>query len=1426
MKKIIKTFLLILLLTVTLCGCKEKKPNKPKSIVVTAVSDSVTIKDLDVANYDFTTLFKITEDGNVVEVKNEYLKHAVKAEAGTYTVTCEYGEKFAATAVTVVATTYSVELSQNEITLNQSLALSYDYKALFTAMIDGVEVSITSDMVTTDVKSEIGTYTYIVTVGNASKTLTINVTNDHFIEIVKSYEEIQIPQGEIKDYDFTNLFTIYVDGKVTQTTIDMIDLSNIENVTLGETYEITLTYREDESELSAIVKVTIVKNEEIIVNSKNIITYPNGENIDLTTLFEIKKGDQIIPVTLDMITGKIDYSNIGINTITLNFNGNTYTATVEVKRGVVINYASSSVITVEKGTEQKDYVFAEDFIVIINGIRFSSISENYIDTSKVDFNEEGTYTATIKIPYNEKNLTLSGPKFDYVEKSITYEVVSANYELTLKNEEVVLPLGTINYNVLENISLRISGRNQTLTTNPEWASPIACYAKVVSDELDFSKSGPQEVVIELYVYGVDATPITVSYTVIIETDAKIITTEKVIFGGDTLYTKDLFKVLINNEEVEFDQSMITGKVDTFKAGVYEITIDYYGIKGTSKVVVVSKDFIGTYKTNMKTIATTIEGDGEDDDPIRIPGVELGDMVFNSLDDFKINDTNATIISAIDENTLKIQIGSSIYMLYNYDGVIVIDPNNDIKLGFTDSRRPLVYFSETKYNLLKNFNINYGAVHVLETTNTIYSIDTFMYENKETLETKWFGLKVDLVSKSSADTVYEVTWGEVIYPEDFEMQTDVTGTVLFNGESYDIRVQDRYTGKVVTTSNDKLLYANMTFTGTIDGKNATIEVDRYGGYKILVGGTIYQEYTSYEVNQMKYGGVNSETNEVLVYTVIDSINSIKFSVNLTNNTFEIIEKDMYFGKYEAENSYIFLDGYGKGIANFNTNSYYTTVFNYEENNGIITIKFLNQTVDFSYGDILTLYVSEFLNRLTVSDSYNGILNGVIFDNVEITQGALINIKDYTIGAATDTIARPNFLNNIQIITKDGELTNDQKLQYLNLKKVSFNKPGFYEFTITITINGTKLTSYYALQVIEAIYDGNELVGTYGNGVLYKDNSLMIDKYGKGILHTTMADFNGNVVIKETGFTMKAYSSDNLSVVVTGTLLTNGVVVVKCSGSVNFTDYFTMGTHQAAGVKNFILHKFVVNNVDTYILSKSTSDMGEVVQIELIEGNAVNATNAILKIISSTDEYIVKIISWDSTTAGIEFTDDYRGTYTSDGLDSLVLDGFGNAMFGSLKGTYTISKTTLTFVTSNNVKVFSLDNENMTYQVVDIVLDNSLVEGITFTGEHQFYCGNYSYTARTSFSFEVGGKVLITSSSSSHDDGEDACGEDTYAPAYVTKNGTYGTYSVNGNKLTITVGEYHFEFVITDVINVSTIKCTSTNLDSDAHGYFKVGTIFAK
>lgn len=1420
----IKNLFLILLVLITLVGCTGGN-NLPvtNTIKVTPKVTTVELEDTEVLDYDYLSLFTITENNQDIEVLESYVdKSLLKEEVGTYKVTCTY--KNTSATVKVIVTTkedlYDLTLLKEEIEVNKSLWNTYDYLSLFEAKVNGENVTITADMIENNVKPVVGTYTYVVTFNNIKKTLTVHIIDIHTVEVIPAYQLFEISLSEIESFDYTKLFNLYVDGQITKVTDDFIDISKLANIEVGKTYDIVFDTTINNINVNKKITIKVIEDNEVVINAKNVTVYPNGSYIDLTTLFSITKGDEIIPVTMDMISGSIDYSQVGTNIITLKYQEFTKEAVVEVKRGVIIDYATSDTITITKGTNQDTYDFIGDFVVVINGVKFDNISINYLDTSIVDFNKVGSYKAKLTIPYNDQALGLQGVKFTYVEKEITYVVTKNKYEIKVLNDVVELNKNVTKYNPFDNLKVTINGRNQTLTKNEGYVDIITCYAQELSNPIDLTLTGTQNVKIALYVNGVDETPVIVEFKVVVLLDIVITSQNAMVIAGGTLYTKDLFTITENNEKVEVTNEYITGIVDLFTPGIYEVTITYKNIEKTSKVVVLSSQMMGTYHTKQTTIPEEVDSD---DDEVTYGAVtRLKDLIISQDGSITVNGMNATIKEVIDENTLIISILNNDQKLIYNNGIIVINPLNKNKMQFNEYSRPLVYFHEDIYKVNKCYIINYGNSYVLSETYMSYSIDLLKVTNKKTEEVLWYALKVQLIEKNSADTVYDVTYGEASIPSDYDftVKTDteeVEGVLTFNGEQYKFVMQNASTGKVSKeTVNRK--YANMTFTGKVDGVDAKLTTTQYEGFNLLVNNKLVLSVNTYNISSMKNGGIDYENDTLFFYNTTDDIYSYKFKLNVQNKTFELIEKDNLFGKYVYDKMYIFLDGYGSGVVNFNTDSYYTTEFKYEAKNSDIKITYLNTKSNFEYEDESTFYIDTFNNVLTSKSFMNNEANNLAFENQYITTGAIIRINSYVVGADSDTVAKRKMLDNITIITKDGELSDSEKTSCINTSRIKFSKAGFYQFTITINVNGEDVVAYYAIQIIESIYKNNPVVGEYVSGVVTKNNSLSIDEYGRATLVYSDLVFNGSVTINsDNSFIIKASSTTKGNVTITGQLLANGIVYVECGGAVAFSNYYTTGLVSSTGNGKLTLHKISCGGVDSYLLFDGTSTSGTFVDCTLVSDN-------IYKLEAFNVLYYVKILNFENEKTGLSAADEYRGVYTSNG-ETLTIDGFGGVSTGNSSGTYTLNGNIITAILGLNAAAYRLDKENMTFEKLNIVLDNSLVSGRTYAASYSFVCSGYYYTAYTKFVFSKNGKVTIISTSDEHDSGSEGCTEDSYNPVFASKTGLVGSYSVSGNQVIIKVNNYTFTFTITDIINVDNLVTNTTNLDTSEHGYFGSGTVFS-
>lgn len=1364
-------------------------------------------------------------------------------------VVCEYKGESARCNITITPITYDLTLSANEISITQlQVDDGYDYLALFHATEDGETRKITDDMVKNDVKREVGDYTYSVTYQGVTKTLTVHVTEAHKVEVVNSYRLLQLQIEQLEDLDVTTLFSIYLDGETIKVTEDMIDASALENAQVGQEYDVVLTYVYKDARASSTAKIKIVPPKDVVVNARNAVIFPNGGNLDVRTLFTIKEGDEYVTVTDDMITGSIDYSAEGSNEITLTYKGKSATAIVEVRRGVVITLPKGDTIAVKKGTNKTEYNFANDVVVSVNGTRFTFVTYGdgtayHINTTGVDFSTAGIYTATVSIPYAESSKSTT-----YTTATINYVVKETTYELSVLQSEVLLAQGTTSYSLAKNISVKVNGTTKVVVFDKAVAESdfLTVYAKLLTNPIDFNLVGTQHVKMEVYAGGMDEEPEIVEFDVRIKSNVKVTAYGKVVFVGKTVYTLDLFSVKDGDKDIKVTADMLEGKVDTYTPGVYSVKIDYLGVEATAKVVVLSDDIVGTYKTNMTTIPSEISkdygsweeddgwgdyGDSDIDDEVK-PVVPLKDMTISADGTIVVNGTTAQVVDGVDQSTIIISLGRDKYTLYINDGIVVLDPDNSNRLSFTDARRPLVYFSKNIWNLKSRVVVNSTSNYVLSTTYTAYSIDTFKIENKQTGQTSWYGLYTRLVSKNSADTVYNVSWGEASYPDDFIPKANATSVLTFGGQQYEFVMSTSVTAKIQTTEQAQAQKYSGTYKGSIDGDDrARLTVDALGKYTLSLNGKTLFSASKSEIASMVNGGVNTDDDILYFYNYKTSYYSYKIIINNEAKTFEAVKKDGLFGYYEFDNRFIFLDGYGKGFAKLDKTSYTEVKVEYERNANEVTLRFIDPPYDYEYGQEATFVVSTFGNVLSVKYVEGDKLAGVDFVNSRIETGAIVTIGQTTFDRGTSTIVNQSILNSIKIVTKQGTLTDAEKKNCVDLSAVVVNRAGFYSLPITLDLNGESVTAYYAIQIVAPIDGANKTFkAEYGNGLINNSISLNIDNYSQLTLVCGSVTYKGFVSASDTEFYSRAYDLSGNVIDVQGGWLTDGIVFVRASGAVIVNEYFAKGTVSTAGGNGAVLRKMEYDGKITYLYSASVASQVEIISdIQTLEGNGTE-NGAIVKFSLKGKEIIAKILQWGSASDGLLINDGYRGTYTCAGQDNLVVDGFGNLSIGTIIGTYTFNANgSLLVKTSTDMFVLDVSVMNGTYKPSSIKLDASLVRGKTFSAEYYFACPSDEtsrYLAQTQFIFLADGKVSVISVSTEHDSGEDQCPQDTYKPSFASKNGLLGEYQVIGNTLKVTVGGATFTFEISDVSLADTLVCTSTTLDqSTSQGAFKVGEKFS-
>ncbi len=1289
-KKVIPALMFAALGCLTLTACNKKggdstpPPTPPPAapvINVTAAQQPTDVKDTEVETFDYTSLFTITSDGESITVLSTYVdSSAVTAAVGEYDVTCTYEGVSATAVVNVVATVYTLDLSQETVTVLISQASTADFKTYFTAKTDGETVEITQDMVTSDVAAAEGDYTYTVTHGDKTKTLKVKVIDD--VTIVPTYTLKELELGEVGDYDYTELFSLYIDGEAVRVTDEMLDKSAASTAKVGQTFDVTLSYTKDGKPRSKVAKVKVVADRAYTVSSRNVVTYPHGDNIDLTTLFTIKHGDETVEVTPDMISGEVDYTEVGTNTITLNFNDSTYTATVEVKYGVIIDYASAQSVIVRKGTARDTYAFSHDFKLIINGIRFYAIPDSFFEgVENADFDKVGEYTVRLKVPYSTKAPGLSGARFDYTELAIKYEVVDKVGEVRVVDPTLTVAKSAGKYNVFNNLMVTVDGRMQSLTKNPDYVTPITCYAEVLSDAIDFTKSDPQPVRIAVYVYGNDKPPITVEYTIVVRSNVVVTPIDKGVFTGETVFTKDLFTVTEDGKPVTVTNDMVSGKVDTFTPGVYDITFEYGGVGATAKVTVFDNAMKGTYKTKLTTVPVSSDDDDDSGDPgwgggddsdwgdadyygLASSGgvvasasetsavdtsavVQLGDFVIRDDGSMTYDGVVGEVINGIDSSTLVVRFASNTYTLHYDDGIIVLDPDNTYKLGFNDYRRPLVFFKSDKWDIGEYVTINYGSKYILSDTTSGYSIDTFKLTKKgDASQTMWYALYVRLAEKTASDTVYVVEWGEAEYAEGFTPRANEHSSITFNGETYNFTMTDKKTGKVDKESTTNP-YTGKTFIGRVNGLPGQLTASA-GGFEFSINGVKEFSFTlGYDLSNTKNAYVDERTNTVFLYRFDDNTSakfSYKFLLDPTNNTFTIAERDKYYGLYNGKDKYIYVDGYGTGVINFNSanNSSTSTQFRYTVNGGTMYLTYFNTSPTFAYGTGAEFYVGEFLNTLTTKTCDADGFMGETLENSIITDGAIVKIERYEFagmrGTRTEQTVKSEILGAITIITKDGELSGADKEAAVDLGFVSYTNSGYYLIKIGLNVGEERIESAYTIQLIVEDYSDNALLITYGKGELSDRYTLVMDSFGRATLDCGDVSYIGYATpVSADSVSVKVYSASGGYITATVERVANGIIKMTAVGTESFTEYFTTGTSRIAGIEGTVIREFTVDSEKTYILASAANAVGKAVTAEYVEGTGAN--NSVIKITDGESIKYYRIIEWGNATEGIVYLPNY-------------------------------------------------------------------------------------------------------------------------------------------------------------------------------------------
>lgn len=1440
-----------------------------RNVFVQANKTKVTIKDVEVKTYDYTCLFTLTVNGNITEVKKEYINASnVLPAPDTYTVTCEYGGSSAKVWVEVTETPFVASALEDEVNVYVGAVNEFEPKALFAITLGGEEVEVTDDMITGEVKPEVGDYEIKLSIGSRKASVIVHVVNEHVIKIGSAYSEIDIAPEDVSSYDFINDFYIYEDGKSVEVNSENVtlDTSALTGAAIGDKCEISVSYVPADGKGGAtktvIVNVTAVGSIAIKVLNAEVF---ESDTLDLTSLFEITDNGEEIEVTDDMISGFVDFANSDECKITLTYKNIRRTATVKKIKGISIRYAAGEIVSVKKGENKGAYDFAGDFEVYIDGIRFYGIA-GWIDTNNVNFDAIGVYDAILTVKYNDASI-FGKPQFAATKtKTIKYNVVPNVYDLKLTEKTVELEAGLADYDVLSNIELSVNGYRQSFTANRGEVNMVTTYYEIVSAP-DLTVTGSHKVTINLYVYGLGYDSVTAEYTIIVKNGIKIYSEDKAVFTGETLYAPDLFRVYENGKAVNVTPDMISGRINPFVAGSYVLTVEYKGVTRSATVSVIPSDYVGDYQTADKTIAKdSVEGEDGDVAEDEKPSVAIGDMEIGRDMSIFVHGVKAENVTLTDYG-FDFMLGTNAHEAHFENGVCVIIPLNELKLSYYDDNRPLVYFKRGTWAIADSVSVHYSkeGKSVYSLTYSGYSIFLYKVRNLETNELCWFAIQVKLEYKTSADTVYSVNYGFIDLPADFSSKTiGAAGDFELNGSRYVFTISERGTGKINKTDTTAP-FANKSFTGMFDGKAATLSLGNEHQPTLTVGGIKkfsmntsefhpkYNYYSTDEGYYILYGyevvtfdkKYNTKTISYSTDLFIEEKDgdtesvtvtpfSYKFLFDVDNGTFTLAERDEYFGLYKnGEGRFVFLDGYGNGIIDTTKDSIGQYGFTYTAKNSLITVVYDDPSNKLSQKRGV-FSIDAFGNVLYAQSCGKEFEKGDALTNAYITSGAAVTLSRSVFhkGETKDDI-----INAVKIVTKDGEYSltakkqkvtvNGKQVAIVDVSKISTGNAGFYLLEINLKLDGASSvsTKRFAVQVLDEVLPAGEgFARNYGYSISGL-TSFALNTFGEAEFVVGGVSYTGYATVADGKLYAKLTAAYKGTVSITGEINDDEILtlqIVTADGTL-LLEHYSVGTVLYAGNGELIIRSFATSKGNVFYISSALSVLGDKVTIKTTDGEDVSAISvgSVVAFTYDGKNYVLRVAALGDEKNGLEISDLLEGEYEdlSGRGETLTLDGYGSGVLNGTRGTYYVYNETdngkrLVFTTTSGTLIKLLigtGGDKLGKFVSYGEVAEKDLSGKSYTGD----VGDYEITATVTMKFEDNGKVTLSYSSS----------DDSPAPDYA---GT-GTYAVTNGEIVISVKGYVITLTFEDPWMLSELRVFAIARPADyeePNSMFRVGLNFRR
>ena len=205
--------------------------------------------------------------------------------------------------------------------------------------------------------------------------------------------------------------------------------------------------------------------------------------------------------------------------------------------------------------------------------------------------------------------------------------------------------------------------------------------------------------------------------------------------------------------------------------------------------------VGVYDTLLTTIPTSSSTDEEGYEEEGTSVTQLKKLYITADGQMSVNGSLAEILYGIDENTMYIKFNNYEFTLSYNNGIVVIDPNNDLRMPFIEHKRPLIYFNEEIWELKEKVVINLSDLHILQQNYSGYSFDIFNITNKVTSDNMWYALKINLYEKMTSDYKYIVNHGEVVFGDNFALESSISSEFTYLNETYKFTMTTENAGKI-------------------------------------------------------------------------------------------------------------------------------------------------------------------------------------------------------------------------------------------------------------------------------------------------------------------------------------------------------------------------------------------------------------------------------------------------------------------------------------------------------------------------------------------------------------------------------------------------------------------------------------------------------